>query len=179
MSRYVAFLRGVNLGARNRVSMPLLREALDEAGFTGVATYVASGNVLLTSRAGAETVRRRVEGVVRDCFGLEIPVVVRTRDELAAVVRRNPLAGVATDPKRYQVTFLDREPAAELVRQLEEAAQAEERLVVSGREIYAWHPRTIARSRLWTLLAGRDLGITATARNWRTVTALLDLADDG
>jgi len=61
---------------------------------------------------------------------------------------------------------------------LEAAAVAPERLVVSGRELYAWHPEGIARSKLWALLAGRKLGVTATARNWTTVTNLLAMADD-
>ena len=63
------------------------------------------------------------------------------------------------------------------MRRLEAAAVEGERVVVSGREIYAWHPEKIARSRLWTLLAGQNLGINATARNWTTVQRLLELAD--
>ncbi|HUH20448.1 MAG TPA: DUF1697 domain-containing protein, partial [Gaiellaceae bacterium] len=79
MPRYVALLRGINLGPRNRVAMPALRDALEEAGFDDVKTYVQSGNVVLGSRAKPETVRRKVEQVIADRFGLEIPVVVRTR----------------------------------------------------------------------------------------------------
>ena len=66
---------------------------------------------------------------------------------------------------------------AAVMRKLEEAAAEKERVVLLGREIYAWHPDGIGRSRLWTLLAGRGLGVTATARNWTTVTTLLELAD--
>ena len=177
MARYVALLRGVNIGPRNRVAMPVLREALEEAGFEDVRTYVQSGNIALTSRAKPETVRRKVERVVAERFGLEIAVVVRTRAELAAVVQRNPLHKVATEPKRYQVSFLSGKLSAKIVRELEEAAAAGERVVVSGREVYAWHPQTVARSKLWAKLAGKTLGVTATSRNWTTVEALLELAD--
>jgi uncharacterized protein (DUF1697 family) len=178
MARYVALLRGVNIGPRNRVAMPALREALEEAGFEDVKTYVQSGNVVLSSRAKAETVRQKVERVIAERFGLEIAVVVRTRAELAAVVKRNPLSKVATEPKRYQVSFLSGKLSAKVVRDLEETAAADERVVVSGREVYAWHPQTVARSKLWAKLAGKNLGVTATARNWATVEALLELADD-
>jgi uncharacterized protein (DUF1697 family) len=178
MARYVALLRGVNIGPRNRVAMPALREALEEAGFEDVKTYVQSGNVVLSSRAKAETVRQKVERVIAERFGLEIAVVVRTRAELAAVVKRNPLRKVATEPKRYQVSFLSGKLSAKVVRDLEETAAADERVVVSGREVYAWHPQTVARSKLWAKLAGKNLGVTATARNWATVEALLELADD-
>jgi len=176
MARYVALLRGVNIGPRNRVAMPALREALEEAGFEDVRTYVQSGNIALTSRAKPETVRRKIERVVAERFGLEIAVVVRTRAELAAVVKRNPLRKVATEPKRYQVSFLSGKLSAKIVRELEEAAAADERVVVSGREVYAWHPQTVARSKLWAKLAGKTLGVTATSRNWTTVEALLELA---
>lgn len=178
MTRHIALLRGINLGSRNRISMPDLREALEAAGFEDVRTYVQSGNVVLSIKASPTQVARKVEKQVADRFGLDIDVVVRTRDELADVVRRNPLGEVATEPKRYQVTFLARKPDRTLVRKLEAARIDPEEFVVSGREIYAWHPKGVARSRLWAQLADRRLGVTATARNWATVTKLLALADE-
>jgi uncharacterized protein (DUF1697 family) len=178
MARHVVLLRGINIGSRNRIAMPALREALEEAGFTGVQTYLQSGNVVLESRAKPETVRRKVEQLIADRFGLEIAVIVRTRAELAAVVKRNPHAKVASEPKRYQVTFLEHKLPTRVVREVEQAAAADERVVVSGREVYAWHPQTIARSKLWAKLAGQGLGVTATSRNWTTVEALLELVND-
>ena len=157
--------------------MPRLREALEEAGYEDVATYVQSGNVVLSSSDSATKVARAVERLVEKEFGLKIPVVVRTRAQLAKVVERDPLAKVAKDPKRYQVSFLEKKPSAELVRKLEEVAAPTERVVADGREIYAWHPEGVARSKLWAMLAGKGLGVTATARNWTTVTKLLELAD--
>ena len=158
--------------------MPAFREALAEAGFGDVETYVQSGNAVVSSRASADAVARKVKRLISDRFGLEIAVVVRTRDELAQVVKHNPLGKVAKDPKRYQVSFLDREPGRETVRKLEALAEGDEQLVADGRELYAWHPDGVARSKLWAALAGRGLGVTATARNWTTVTKLLELADD-
>jgi uncharacterized protein (DUF1697 family) len=155
--------------------MPALREALEAAGFKDVETYVQSGNVVLSSRAKAETVRRKVEKVLDEKFGLDVAVVVRSAAELAAVARRNPLGKVATDPKRYQVTFLSAKLPAKVVRELKDTAAGGESVVVSGREVYAWHPKTIARSKLWAKLAGKTLGVTATSRNWATIEALLEL----
>lgn len=158
--------------------MPALREAFTDAGFEDVRTYRQSGNVVLASDASPEKVARECERVIVDSFGLEIEVVVRSRAELAKVVRHNPLGEVASNPKRYQVSFLAGKLAPAVVRKLEAAAAPEERLVVDSREIYAWHPEGVARSRLWAMLAGKGLGVTATARNWSTVTALLALADE-
>jgi len=173
----IVLLRGINLGSTNRVAMPNLRSALEAAGFEDVATYVQSGNVVLSSSDSVAKVGRAVERLIEKEFGLEIPVVVRTRAQVAAVVKRNPLGKVAKNPKRYQVSFLEKKPTAALMRRLEAVAAPTERVVSAGREIYAWHPEGVARSKLWAALAGKDLGVTATARNWTTVTTLLELAD--
>jgi uncharacterized protein (DUF1697 family) len=82
------------------------------------------------------------------------------------------------NPKRYQVAFLSAELSPEVIATLEADATASERFVVSGREVYAWTPDGVARSKLWARLAGKSLGVTATARNWTTVTSLLALADE-
>jgi uncharacterized protein (DUF1697 family) len=76
------------------------------------------------------------------------------------------------------VSFLAAKPPAKVVRELEGAAEPSEEVVAIGREIYAWHPEGIARSRVWNQLAGKGLGVTATSRNWATVEALLELASD-
>ncbi len=178
MARVVVFLRGVNLVSRNRVSMPVLREALEGSGFEDVSTYVQSGNVVLSSTASPKRVGTDVERLVANRFGLDIQVVVRTRAQLAAVVKRNPLGEVAKNPKLYQVTFLQEAPAAEVVRKLEAAAAGKEQVVHIGRELYAWHPDGVGRSKLAALMSGKGLGVTATARNWTTVTRLLEMADD-
>src|SRR5207248_3083738 len=143
--------------------MPELREALEEVGYEDVQTYLQSGNVLLSSTAKPASVARKCERQIAAKFDLDIAVVVRTGAELAKVVQRNPLGKIAKDPKRYQVSFLSAELGAEAVRKLEAAAVEPEQFVVIGREVYAWHPDTIARSRLWALLAGQGLGVTATS----------------
>jgi uncharacterized protein (DUF1697 family) len=177
VTRQALLLRGVNIGPRNRVPMAELRAALEDAGFEDVKTYLQSGNVVLSSKAKLEQTARKVERLIEGEFGLEIAVVARTGAQLARVVARNPLGDVATDPKRYQVSFLEGPLPAASKRKLEQARIDSERFVVRGREIYAWHPAGVARSKLWAALAGRGLGVTATARNWTTVTKLLELLE--
>jgi uncharacterized protein (DUF1697 family) len=176
--RQIVLLRGINLGPRNRIAMPQLRTLLEAAGFDDVRTYVQSGNIVLSTRRKPDGTAAACEKLIASELGLEIPAVVRTRDELAEVVRRNPLGSVADNPKRYQVSFLDGDPDPEVIEQLSAAAVDGERIEAIGREIYAWHPHGIARSKLWAALAGTGLGVKATARNWTTVTTLLEMADD-
>jgi uncharacterized protein (DUF1697 family) len=179
LPQHIVLLRGINIGPRNRIAMPRLRDALSDAGFDDVRTYLQSGNVALASDDLPEDVARETRRVIADEFGLDIAVVTRTARQLAHVVALNPLRTVANDSKRYQVSFLETKPPRALVRRVEDAAAPSERVVVRGREIYAWHPEGVARSRLWALLAGHGLGVTATARNWTTVTSLLKLAAAG
>lgn len=153
-----------------------LRALFDEAGFQDVRTYVQSGNVVLESTAKPAELEREAARLISERFGFDVPVVVRTARQLAAVVKLNPLGDVVDNPKRYQVSFLTDKPGADVVRALTEGAVEPERVAFHGREIYAWHPEGVARSKLWNALAGKGLGVTATARNWTTVTTLLELA---
>jgi uncharacterized protein (DUF1697 family) len=176
--RQIVLLRGINLGPSRRVPMAELRKLLSEAGYDDVRTYVQSGNIVLSSEAAPAELEEDCAKLVSERFGIEVPVVVRTRDELARVVAANPLEAVADNPKRYQVSFLHQPLDAETAERLRGLVAEPEALVVDGREIYAWHPAGVARSKLWNGLAGKGLGVTATARNWTTVTTLLAMADE-
>jgi uncharacterized protein (DUF1697 family) len=178
MPRQIALLRGINIGPNKRIAMPALRELLAGHGYEDVKTYVQSGNVALTGKGSSSTLGRKLQTLIAAEFGFDVEVVVRTRDELADVIARDPLGDVAEDPKRYQVTFLTGELEPGIVADLEGLRRGGERFVVSGREVYAWHPDGAARSKLWARLAGTRLGVTATSRNWNTVLALLALADE-
>jgi uncharacterized protein (DUF1697 family) len=173
----VVLLRGINVGPNKRIAMPALRDALTGAGFDDVRTYVQSGNVVLSSGDSAKQLGARCEELIKNTFGHEVEVVVRTRAELAEVVKRNPLGDVADDPKRYQVSFLSAKPKGEVIRKLDELKAPDEAFVAIGKEFYAWHPEGVARSKLWNALAGKGLGVTATSRNWKTVTTLLEMTD--
>ncbi|HEX8975209.1 MAG TPA: DUF1697 domain-containing protein [Solirubrobacteraceae bacterium] len=176
--RRIVLLRGINLGPRRRVPMAALRALLGEAGYEDVRTYVQSGNVVLDSPAAPAELESDLGRLLAEGFGFAVPVVSRTAEELAGVVRLNPLGERATEPKRYQVSFLDREPSPAVIETLSELAIEPEAVAVAGREIYAWHPDGVARSKLWNKLAGGSLGVTATARNWTTVLALHEMVND-
>jgi uncharacterized protein (DUF1697 family) len=176
MARQIALLRGINLASRNRVSMPDLRTALGEAGYEDIATLVQSGNIVLTSSKKPKTLEREISELVRGEFGVEAATVVRTRDELAGVIERNPIPDGPSIPKLFQVTFFSDEPDAAQVAKLVERDFGDERIEVIGREAYAWHPGGIHKSALAREL-GKGLRGGGTARNWNTVTKLLELAD--
>src|SRR2546423_7350632 len=102
MARQIALLRGVNVGGKKRVEMAKLRSVVEELGYTDVRTYVNSGNVVYT---GPKRSAKHVERALAEAFGFAVPVVLRTRDELAAVVEANPLREGATEPAKHAAVF--------------------------------------------------------------------------
>jgi uncharacterized protein (DUF1697 family) len=176
--RQIALLRGINLASRRRVSMPELRELLGGLGYGDVRTLLQSGNVVLTAPVAGERLARRLEGEIEDGLGVDAAVVVRSRDELAAVIEANPFADLMTDGRFLQVSFLDGDPDPGYVDELAATDLGEERVAVVGRELYAWYPQGMAKSKLAKLELERGLGTVATARNWNTVCKLLALADE-
>jgi uncharacterized protein (DUF1697 family) len=177
MARQIAFLRAINLASKRRVSMSALRELLTDLGYEDVRTHLQSGNVVLTSNASAKRLETELEQHLAAKLRLDIQVLVRTRDQLAEVIKRNPLGKVADNPSRYMVSFLSAKPSAKVVRELAKVDVAPEQFIVSGREIYAWYPNGFQRAKLGKVLSEQRLGVAATARNWNTVTKLLELAD--
>jgi uncharacterized protein (DUF1697 family) len=173
----VVFLRGVNLGPSRRLAMADLRALLTNLGYDDVVTHLQSGNVVLRTRKKPATLKRELERQIAAELGLETEVFIRTRDELADVIARDPLRGVADNPSRYLVSFLSAKPKARPARELAALDLEPETFVISGREIYSWHPNGIHGSKLAKRLEERHLGVSVTARNWNTVTKLLMLAD--
>ena len=121
MPRQIALLRGINIGANKRVPMPRLRELLTEHGYEDVKTYVASGNVVLTSRSSPRKLEKELEKLIEDEWGFDVAVIVRTRDELADVVEREPFGKIVDDPKFLQVSFLSGKPDAENAKKINDA----------------------------------------------------------
>jgi uncharacterized protein (DUF1697 family) len=179
-------LRGVNLGATNRVPMARLREALAAAGFDGpggggVKTYLQSGNIVLESRLAADALASAVGSLVAEQFDVTAPTVARSATGLRELVNGNPFPEhAAENPKYFQVSFLsepigDRghELIAERIEMGDDVAVA-----ASAMEVYAWHPKGIHASKLAGQLSDKKLGVAvATARNWSTVLACLQLLD--
>jgi uncharacterized protein (DUF1697 family) len=172
MPHQIALLRGVNVGGNKRVEMARLRALLEELGYRDVRTYVNSGNAVFSGPSRSE---KHLETAIAKAFGFEVPVVIRSRAELADIVQANPLRDIATDPAKYLVVFC----AAEASTDLDPADFAPETFQVRGREIYLWMPDGIRDSPLAKLLATKTVGGKSTARNWRTVEKLLALVDEG
>ena len=175
VTAYAAFLRAVNVGGRNRCSMKDLSALVVELGHADVATYVQSGNVVFTASAPAADVAGGLERGFQQAFGFKAGVVLRSRKDLEGVVRRNPFP--PDDPTKVHVLFLAAKPDRKAVGTLDPEASPGDGFVVDGREVFLSYPNGSGRSKLNAAYFERKLGVQGTARNWRTVTKVLDLME--
>jgi len=174
--RYVALLRGINLGARNKVSMAYLRDLFASLGGEDVSTYVQSGNVIFSSSTATSKMAEAVEERLKLDLGLEVPVIVRSRAQLTKILTANPFAAAENEPTKLHVTFLSGTPDRAGARELKALDHGTDRFHIVGREIFAHLPNGYAGTKLTNALFEKHLRVTATSRNWRTVTKLAELA---
>lgn len=175
----VALLRGVNVGGRGKLAMADLRATASALGHQQVRTYIQSGNLVFAStEPDPQAVEEELSGALGRIMGAAPAVVVRTYADLVAVVERNPFA--ARDVAHVHVAFATGTGDASLaLTDLEKYAPEE--AVAVGRETFLYLPGGMGRSRLAADLGRRGLGGSgrdATVRNWRTVTKLVEMAEE-
>ena len=176
MATWIALLRGVNVGGRQRVPMRDLVARLADDGLTDVRSYLQSGNLVLrTAGGGARDLGSRVRAVVRAGYGFEPRVLVLGVPELARAINANPFPAAVDDAKAVHLYFLGETPKAPDLAALERLRAGREAFALAGKVFYLHAPDGFADSKL-AARAERFLGVDATARNWRTATTLLALA---
>lgn len=177
-TRYVALLRGINVGGRNKVAMADLREAFETHGYESVSTYIQSGNVLFSSTTSRKTLEGEIESALEARFGIPLVVVVRSHRELEAIVDKAP-DGFGTEPDTYHsdVIFLKSpltaEQAMSIVALREDVDQA-----WAGRDVL-YFARLSARrtqSKMGRIVGTPEYKLM-TIRNWSTTTKMLSLLD--
>ena len=167
MTTFIALLRAVNVGGTGKIAMTDLKRLCAECGFADVRTYTASGNIILESAITEARVKAKLEAALKAHVGKSVGVLVRSADEIAAVIAQNPFPKKA--PNRTVAIFLDRPPARDILDGVR--GRKDEEISVVGREIYVHYPDGIGISKL--VIPGAKDG---TARNMNTVAKLAELA---
>lgn len=192
--RYIALLRGINVGGNTMIKMEELRKTFEALGFTNVKTYINSGNLAFdvkmrkpaqsTGETGSSVdvsreleaeLTTQIESVIAKDFGKQIPVMIREQADIQRILALNPFEGQFESHKEMHVLFCRDAVSDECKQFLAENAPPPERFSVSGREIYCHLPMGVADSYLGRGIFERKLKIAVTARNWRTVERLADL----
>jgi uncharacterized protein (DUF1697 family) len=181
MTRYVALLKGVNVGRRKRIAMSDLRALLNGLGYSDVATYLASGNALFTKSGGtpAPSLAADIEECISAELGMVVRVIIRTAAELAAVTARNPLPTGPENASRFFVGFLSATPGPSVVRSVERELRASapdgDAIWLTGAEAFLWCPGGFSLLDHAAAIEKR-LGVAMTTRTWNTVTRLAQIA---
>lgn len=178
MKTYIALFRGVNVGGSNMLPMKSLKALTEACGCGGVQTYIQSGNVVFRS-AVSDPMRlaKRLSAAVSRSHGFEPRVLVLTCEDLERAATGNPFPEAAVNPKSVHLFFLSETPEKPDVKALEIIKARSERFALKGRVFYLHTPDGFGTSKL-AARAEKLLGVAATARNWRTVTVLLGMAND-
>ena len=170
--RFVALLRGINVGGKNMLPMKDLVGMFEKAGCTNVKSYIQSGNVVFSvKRAVAETISEVIAEAIDKRFKIKVPVVIRTQGEINAVVTSNPFLKAGVDVERLHVAFLKDRPNAEMTKFLDPNRSPGDSFVVSGAHIFL-SITSAAKTKITNAWLDSKLKTVSTGRNWRTVLKL-------
>lgn len=174
--KYAAFLRGINVGGKNKVKMETLREICASIGLENVKTYINSGNVIFeTANSDDKKIAEKIEKAIEKEFALHIKTIVRSISEMEEIIENNPFDGQFENDKDLHVFFLDEELSDEKRKMLLSNNNENEKFAVRGREIFYLLQGSFSDSLMGKDYIGKKLKVSATARNWRTVNKVLEL----
>ncbi|MCE1164269.1 MAG: DUF1697 domain-containing protein [Bacteroidetes bacterium] len=178
MKTYIAVLRGINVSGYNVIKMAELKNMFERMKYSGVRTYIQSGNVVF--RAGNEAasgLARKISDMISETFGLSVPVLVLDSAALKEVVSGNPfLKDRKYDTKYMHVTMLPAVPEKTKIKELAGFNSGSDEIVFKGSNAYLYCPEGYGRTKLNNTFLEKKLGMTATTRNWRTVCILSEMA---
>jgi len=177
MQTFIALLRGINVGGHRKIEMAALRTLGTELGFAAVRSYIQSGNLVFASTDAPAAVEASLDRAIADRFGFPVEVLVRTAEAWPALVRGNPFPqACAQEPNLVMMALAKRPPSKDAAAALRERATQGERIETAGEALWIHYPGGVARSKLSPALIDRLVGSPVTARNWRTVLKLAELA---
>jgi uncharacterized protein (DUF1697 family) len=177
MPLYIALLRGINVSGKNLIRMEALRKSVENLGFSRVTTYLQSGNIVFEApEPDPGKIALRLTEAIRNDFGYDVPVLVLSAEKLTALAAANPLAGDASlDAQYLHVTFLSGYITFTDTDRVQARCRPEDRFIITASAVYLWLPDGYGNSKLTNTFFESLLGVTATTRNWKTVTQLLIL----
>ncbi len=179
MQTYIAILRGINVSGQKIIKMAELREHLSSLNFTNLATYIQSGNIVFQSKtADNNAIEDKIQKNIKDNYGFDVPVIVRSLKEWQMIVDRFPFNIEHCDINRLGFTFLKDKPTHIPVEEINKYKAVNDEVVYTEKEIYLHIPDGFGKSKLTNNVFERKLKAAATTRNWKTTQKLLKMANE-
>lgn len=180
MNRYIALLRAINVGGYRKIKMQDLRNMFVAMGFENVRTYIQSGNVIFDSDESEPTVlSQSVKQQIESEFGHDVPVMIRTLEQLNDLIENNPFDGMDVDPFRLYVTFFQEPPPKEKQQELKALSNSIEKFNFVQDELFSLvNKKTDQKVNFSNSYVEKIIGIPGTGRNWRSVNKIFEIASD-
>ncbi len=178
MKTYIAFLRAINVGGYRKIKMSDLRKILVSMGFQNVRTYIQSGNVVFDSDKSDPTLlSQSIQEKIESEFGHEVPVMIRTREQLITLIKNNPFDGKNEDPFRLYITFFLEPPSPEKQKKLVDQSNDIEMFEFVNGDLFSLIDKiTDQKVNFSNGFVEKIIGIPGTGRNWKTVNKMIELA---
>ncbi len=179
MATYISILRGINVSGQKKILMTDLKALYEGLGFKNVTTYIQSGNVICNTGKplAGKQLAQKIEEAIFKKYGFEVPVIIRTVDEMKNVLAANPLLKEKNiDVEKLHVTFLEEAPSADRIKLTKDLDYSADKFIILGKEVYLYCPNGYGTSKLSNTFFESKLQVKATTRNWKTVNQLVALA---
>lgn len=176
MDRKIAILRGINVGGNRKILMADLKSMFETLGVSNITTYIQSGNVIFESHAENRKLEDQIEKSIKEKFGFDVPVMVRTSKELNKLIKSNPFFTENSDINNLHLTFLKDIPTADNKQQTEAYNYEPDKFAIEGKEVFIFCEGKYHESKLTNNFFEKKLNVRTTTRNWKTILKLIDLA---
>jgi uncharacterized protein (DUF1697 family) len=179
MQTFISILRGINVSGQKKILMPDLKAIYENLKFRQIKTYIQSGNVVFKSDSKISDIQlaRKIEKAIFAKYNFEVPVIIRTKEELEKILSQNPFTKEKNiDLKKLHVTFLSETPDKEKEAKIKEVDFAPDQFIIIGKEIYLHIPGSYGETKLSNKFFENKLKVSATTRNWNTVNKLFEMA---
>ncbi len=180
METYISILRGINVGGKNKIKMPDLKEMYEELKFKDIVTYIQSGNIIFNSNQNVsnQNLAKKIEKGISEKFKLAVPVIIRTINEMESILKINPFLKMpGIDIEKLHVTFLEEIPEQLKLKEVAKYDYSPDKFIIINKEVYVYCPDGYGMTKLSNNFFENKLKTGATTRNWRTVNKLVELAE--
>ncbi len=179
MKTYISLLRGINVSGQNKIGMPKLKELYESLNLANVVTYIQSGNVVF-DYAGQDpgSISQSIEAEIARSFAGSVRVFLRDRNQFRQILDNNPFIHQRNeDPDKLHVTFLSDSPSEKALSNLSNPTGSPDEFLAYDKEVYLFCPNGYGRTKISNAFFERKLSVAATTRNWKTVNALYEIAN--
>ncbi len=179
MKKYIAILRGINVGGKRKILMADLKVLLTKMGLQDITTYIQSGNIVFFSNLSARKIEETIKQAIFKKYGFDVPVMIRTSEEIKIIFNNNPFLPNEKNIDKLYVTFLSENPVLENIDHLKKMDFNGDQFVIDKSQVYLFFSEKYSKSKLSNNLIESKLKVTATTRNWKTVRTLFEMVSNG